>query len=172
MVDISYTIVGIMSPEFQTSFRRWRDQFWTPHVRPGIRELELPASSIRRAHARVRRDGEQQITITVPTRPARAGIAPRSLLIDVKASDNVGATTPASTSSGILEGIGMPDRSQYRVRRISLADEASPDLRTTTPAERLAMVWQLTLQTWMFKNGRWHEPRLSRHVVRIIRGRR
>jgi ABC-2 type transport system permease protein len=35
------------------------------------------------------RSGEQRITVTVPRKPARAGIAPRNLLIDVKASDNL-----------------------------------------------------------------------------------
>jgi ABC-2 type transport system permease protein len=33
--------------------------------------------------------GEQRITVTVPRKPARAGIDPRSLLIDVEASDNL-----------------------------------------------------------------------------------
>ncbi len=34
------------------------------------------------------RSGEQRITLTVPRKPARAGIDPRSLLIDVDATDN------------------------------------------------------------------------------------
>ncbi|MGH9751216.1 MAG: M1 family metallopeptidase [Blastocatellia bacterium] len=34
------------------------------------------------------RSGEQRITVTVPRKPARAGIDPRNLLIDVKVSDN------------------------------------------------------------------------------------
>lgn len=34
------------------------------------------------------RYGEQRITVTVPRKPARAGIDPRSLLIDVDAKDN------------------------------------------------------------------------------------
>ncbi|HWM89412.1 MAG TPA: M1 family aminopeptidase [Thermoanaerobaculia bacterium] len=35
------------------------------------------------------RSGEQQITVTVPRKPAGAGIDPRSLLIDVDATDNL-----------------------------------------------------------------------------------
>lgn len=35
------------------------------------------------------RSGEQQITVTVPGKPAGAGIDPRSLLIDVDATDNL-----------------------------------------------------------------------------------
>ena len=34
------------------------------------------------------RSGEQRITVTVPSKPARAGIDPRRLLIDVEADDN------------------------------------------------------------------------------------
>ena len=35
------------------------------------------------------RSGEQTITVTVPSKPARAGIDPYHLLIDVKTDDNV-----------------------------------------------------------------------------------
>jgi aminopeptidase N len=35
------------------------------------------------------RSGEQRITVTVPRKPVRAGIDPRSLLIDVEATDNL-----------------------------------------------------------------------------------
>jgi len=35
------------------------------------------------------RSGEQRITVTVPKEPARAGIDPRNLLIDVKPDDNL-----------------------------------------------------------------------------------
>ena len=40
------------------------------------------------------RSGEQRITVTVPRKPARAGIDPRSLLIDVKAEDNLREVLP------------------------------------------------------------------------------
>ncbi len=44
------------------------------------------------------RTGAQAITVTVPARPARAGIDPRHLLIDVEPADNVGDIPEASPS--------------------------------------------------------------------------
>ena len=44
------------------------------------------------------RSGEQRITVTAPRRPARAGIDPRNLLIDVKADDNLEEITRAEQS--------------------------------------------------------------------------
>jgi len=62
------------------------------------------------------------------------------------------------------------DRSHYRVRKISLEEEGSAtDVEDLTPKERVMMVWTLTLQAWMFKEGRVDEPRLRRDVVRTIR---
>jgi hypothetical protein len=37
------------------------------------------------------RSGKQRITVTVPNKPARAGIDPRSLLTDAKGEDNLHA---------------------------------------------------------------------------------
>ncbi len=66
----------------------------------------------------------------------------------------------------------MTDRSQWPVRRIALHEEGDePYLSSLSPAERIAMVWPITLQTWAFKEGPQGEPRLRRDVVRIIRGR-
>ncbi|MFL5356404.1 ABC transporter permease/M1 family aminopeptidase [Archangium sp.] len=45
------------------------------------------------------RSGEQRITVSVPGEPARAGIDPRILLIDVKAEDNLATVTPPSRAS-------------------------------------------------------------------------
>lgn len=62
------------------------------------------------------------------------------------------------------------DRSHYPVRRVTLEDEGkNDDYSRFTPAERLAMVWELTKQAWIFKEGRWDEPRLDRHDVRLVR---
>ena len=62
------------------------------------------------------------------------------------------------------------DRSSYPVRKIRLAQEGEdPELRVLTPSQRVAMVWQLTVQAWTFKEGRWDEPRLRRDVVRAVR---
>jgi ABC-2 type transport system permease protein len=41
------------------------------------------------------RSGDHRITVTVPRKPARAGIDPRNLLIDVKANDNLKEITSA-----------------------------------------------------------------------------
>ena len=35
-----------------------------------------------------------------------------------------------------------------------------------------AMMWQLAMQAWMFKEGLVDEPRLRRDAVRTLRGRR
>jgi hypothetical protein len=43
------------------------------------------------------------------------------------------------------------------------------DLSNTSPAARFGMVWPLTLNAWSFKEGRFAEPRLQRHLVRIYR---
>jgi hypothetical protein len=62
------------------------------------------------------------------------------------------------------------NRADYPVRKTSL--EESRDfsrVRDLSPSERVAMVWQLTLQAWMFKEGQTHEPRLRRDVVRTRR---
>jgi hypothetical protein len=65
-----------------------------------------------------------------------------------------------------------PDRSGYPVRVSGLHDpEDDAYVRSLSPAERVAMVWPLTLAAWAFKEGLGIEPRLQRHVVRVVRGR-
>jgi hypothetical protein len=60
-----------------------------------------------------------------------------------------------------------------RVRKITLAEEGrDDDIRDLSASERVAMMWQLALQAWMFKEGLRDEPRLRRDVVRTVRGRR
>ena len=66
-------------------------------------------------------------------------------------------------------GKGSVDRSKYTIRKTTLlreSDEVWTD--ALDPAERIAMVWQLTMQAWAFK-GLEHEPRLRRDVVRVVR---
>ncbi len=65
----------------------------------------------------------------------------------------------------------MMERSDYPVRKTTLSLQGDEDKggSETTPAERIAMVWQLTCQAWMFKEGRFAEPRLRRDVVRVVR---
>ena len=62
------------------------------------------------------------------------------------------------------------DRADYPVRKSSLGDQGRDfDYRSLTAEERLAMMWTLTVQAWMFKEGRLDEPRLRRDVVRVLR---
>ncbi len=43
------------------------------------------------------------------------------------------------------------------------------DLSNTTPAERLQMMWQLTVDAWAFKGEPVAELRLPRHIIRVLR---
>jgi len=65
----------------------------------------------------------------------------------------------------------LTDRSSYPTRKLRLGESEPDETAELSPAHRLAMVWPLTLQAWAFK-GLDHEPRLPRHVVRVIRGAR
>ena len=59
------------------------------------------------------------------------------------------------------------------VRRISLSEKGCDKSAVRlSPGEGVAMMWQLALQAWMFKEGLVDEPRLRRDVVRTVRGRR
>jgi hypothetical protein len=57
---------------------------------------------------------------------------------------------------------------QIRVRKLS-EQGTERDLDTTTPAERIGMMWQLALDAWAFKGEAVAESRLPRHVVRVLR---
>ncbi len=57
------------------------------------------------------------------------------------------------------------------VRTFRRGEAISDDLRGTTPAERVGMMWQLALNAWAFMGGGDVEPRLPRHVVRVLRRR-
>ena len=59
---------------------------------------------------------------------------------------------------------------QIKVRISKLKDQGKElDLRDTTPAERLSMMWQLALDAWAFKGEQIAQQRLPRHIVRIVR---
>ena len=67
----------------------------------------------------------------------------------------------------------MVERTPFEIRIRPLADQGKEDdLRNTSVAERVAMVWPLTLDAWTFAGEPVVEPRLPRHVVRLERGRR
>jgi len=63
------------------------------------------------------------------------------------------------------------DRADLPVRKLRVA-EAGPDpwLRGLSAAQRMDMVWQISLQAWAFKEGLLDEPRLRRDAVRTVRG--
>jgi len=66
-------------------------------------------------------------------------------------------------------GAGMTQQART-IRILPLTDHATDrDLPTTTPAERLAMMWQLTLDAWAFTGASDAQSRLQRHVVRLVR---
>lgn len=57
-----------------------------------------------------------------------------------------------------------------KVRVVNLLEQDKhDDLRSTTPAQRLGMMWQLTLDAWAFKGEPVAELRLPRHTVRVLR---
>ena len=57
---------------------------------------------------------------------------------------------------------------QIKVMKLSEQDDNS-DLKNTTPAERWAMMWQLTLDAWAFKGEPLAKQRLQRNIVRIFK---
>jgi len=61
------------------------------------------------------------------------------------------------------------DRAQMRVRVLQQPDDTDgSDVAGSTPAERIAMMWQLAQDAWTFRGEPEHaESRLQRHVVRI-----
>jgi hypothetical protein len=64
-------------------------------------------------------------------------------------------------------------RRRYPVRKTTLQQQdADSDLENTTPAERLGMMWQLTLDAWTFTGQPLAESRLPRHLVRVQRRQR
>lgn len=60
-------------------------------------------------------------------------------------------------------------RENYRVRKFDRYVGLDEELKDTTPAERLAMVWPLTVDVWAFMGYDIAESRLSRHIVRVLR---
>lgn len=63
-------------------------------------------------------------------------------------------------------------RAEWPVRKFRLGEPEADDVAHLTPAERLAMVWPLTLAAWAFKNDPDAPDRLPRDVIRVVRRRR
>ena len=67
---------------------------------------------------------------------------------------------------------GVMTYREIQVRVSKLSEQGTEnDLKDTTAEERVAMMWQLALDAWALK-GESVEPRLSRHVVRVVRRER
>jgi hypothetical protein len=57
------------------------------------------------------------------------------------------------------------------VRKTTLARQGTErDVRALPPAQRIAMVWTLSVQAWQFKEPTDEERKLRRNIVRTIRG--
>lgn len=67
-----------------------------------------------------------------------------------------------------MNSLPRMDRS---VVRLTTLDQQGRDagVLDATPAERLLMVWPLTLTAWAFKEPNVVQPRLQRHVARVVR---
>lgn len=59
------------------------------------------------------------------------------------------------------------DRSAIKVS--NLQRQGQDAFVATSPADRIRMMWQLTIDAWMFKDPKIAESRLQRHVVRVDR---
>jgi hypothetical protein len=56
------------------------------------------------------------------------------------------------------------------IRIVTLQEQdKQDDLQSTTAAQRLEMMWQLTLDAWAFKGDPVAEFPLQRNLVRVIR---
>ena len=67
-----------------------------------------------------------------------------------------------------MTSISPMDRSHVQITTLEMQGTDS-FLKDHTPAERMAMVWPLTLDAWSFKDPLIAESRFQRHVIRIDR---
>ena len=68
------------------------------------------------------------------------------------------------------------DETQRTIRKTRLCDQGEElDWLDATPADRMRAVWPITLDAWAMlgeaTQGDGSEPRLLRHVVRVVRGK-
>lgn len=70
----------------------------------------------------------------------------------------------------LLYNDGVTDRAHWPVRRFPLGAQPGDDLSaTTTPAERVAMVWTLTLEAWSVAGRPLPDYRREDTPVRVLR---
>lgn len=64
----------------------------------------------------------------------------------------------------------LPPMDRSITKRTTLDQQGRDSgVHDAAPAERLLMVWPLTLTAWAFKEPDVVQPRLQRHVARVIR---
>ena len=61
-------------------------------------------------------------------------------------------------------------RADLNTRKRRLAEPEDEPVLRLTPAQRVELVWPLTVQAWAFKTGVLDEPRLRRDSCRVVRG--
>ena len=61
------------------------------------------------------------------------------------------------------------NRKNYRVLKLDRHEARDNDLKDAPPADRVAMVWPLTVDVWAFMGYDIAQSRLSRHIVRVVR---
>ena len=63
----------------------------------------------------------------------------------------------------------LPPMDRSVVKLTTLDQQGSDSgVPNATPEERMLMVWPLTLIAWKFKEPNVVQPRLQRHVVRVV----
>ena len=67
-----------------------------------------------------------------------------------------------------MTSISPMDRSRVQITTLEMQGTDN-FLKDYTPAERMAMVWPLTLDAWSLKDPFTVESRFQRHVIRIDR---
>ena len=116
---------------------------------------------------------------------SQAQLAERAATTQARISDmeNGLGNLRLDTLERVAEALGLALMVQSRasaqrarvpvVLRRSLHEcDARLRLPRSTPARRVAMMWQLAVDAWSFKGEAVGESRLQRDVVRVLRGRR
>ncbi|MEJ5361698.1 MAG: hypothetical protein WBK20_04460 [Spirochaetota bacterium] len=65
----------------------------------------------------------------------------------------------------------MDKRKNTIILKKKINEIPDDDFVDGTPAQRIAMVWEITRDTWAFLGGSDAEQRLQRHVTNIVRRR-
>ncbi len=88
------------------------------------------------------------------------GAASRSELCQDQSRATAAGPSPATPDSSATEWVGR------------LGVEECDPCAALTPAERIAMVWPITVTAWAFSGTPCHESRLRRDVEGVVRRKR